>query len=336
MNFIATPHIGWLGKIVLLVLLTGICGIAFAAGFQRIEIPSAGDDPAIRAMVWSPCATASKSVQLGPYLIQDIENCEVSGELLPLIVVSHGQGGSSLGHHDTAEALADAGFVVVTFNQPGDAFDDDSMAQQLGIFESRPHDVSRVISFMLQDWPSRRHLDGESIGVFGFSRGGYTALALAGAVPSFSASAERLCGNWWSFTTALCRQIKRKGAHLAPQADPRIRAIVVADPLNLFDTAGLRQVRIPVQLWASEHGGEGVALAHVEAIRSALPQAPEYHVAKGAGHFVYLAPCPAALKASAPRICEDPQGVDRSAWHQTMDAAITRFFQKNLPSGVRP
>jgi predicted dienelactone hydrolase len=31
---------------------------------------------------------------------------------LPLLVMSHGTGGSTLGHFDTAVALADAGFVV--------------------------------------------------------------------------------------------------------------------------------------------------------------------------------------------------------------------------------
>ena len=35
---------------------------------------------------------------------------------LPLVVMSHGTGGSFLGHFDTAMALADAGFVVVAMN----------------------------------------------------------------------------------------------------------------------------------------------------------------------------------------------------------------------------
>jgi predicted dienelactone hydrolase len=253
---------------------------------------------------------------------------------LPLVVISHGYGGTLLGHHDTATALADAGFVVVTFNHPGDTFGDDSAANQLGIFDSRPRDVSRVISFMLGNWQSRQHLNVQSIGVFGFSRGGYTALSLIGAVPSLTASSKRFCGNWYSFAMRLCREIKGKDARLNSHPDSRIRAAVVVDPLNLFDEAGLKPVSVPVQLWASEQGGEGVEYAHIEAIRTALPQAPEYHVAKGAGHFAYLTPCPAALKESAKHICTDPDGFDRSAWHQTMNAAVTTFFRQHLQSGV--
>lgn len=42
----------------------------------------------------------------------------VNGDKLPLVVVSHGRGGDSVGLHDTAEALADAGFVVAAINHP--------------------------------------------------------------------------------------------------------------------------------------------------------------------------------------------------------------------------
>lgn len=110
-----------------------------------------------------------------------------------------------------------------------------------------------------------------------------------------------------------------------------MRAIVAADPLNLFDAAGLKSVRIPVQLWASELGGDGVELAHIEAVRAALPQPPDYHLAKGAGHFAYIAPCPVELADEAAEICTDPEGFDRVAWHRSMNAAIVAFFRQHLP-----
>jgi predicted dienelactone hydrolase len=262
--------------------------------------------------------------------VQGTRNCVVSGNSLPLIVISHGQGGSSLGHHDTATALANAGFVVVSLNHPGDSFDDDGAAQDLQIFESRPHDVSRVISFMLANWPHRSQLDPTAIGVFGFSRGGYTALALAGAKPSVAASAERFCNPWWSFVITLCRRLNADDAHVRPLTDARVRAVVVVDPLNLFEAAHMRKVRVPVQLWASEMGGDGVELAHVEAIRMALPQPPEYRVAKGAGHFAYLTPCSPAFTESEPKLCKDPAGFDRERWHQTMNASVVAFFRRQL------
>lgn len=105
---------------------------------------------------------------------------------------------------------------------------------------------------------------------------------------------------------------------------------MVVDPLNLFDDAGLQSVRVPVQLWASELGGDGVEFEHIEAIRTALPQAPEYHVAKGAGHFAYLAPCTPRLAEAAREICEDPEGFDRAVWHRTMNDAVVSFLKRHL------
>lgn len=323
---------GWLATLTLAVLLYGMAGAATAAGFEHIEVPVSGDEPPITAIIWSPCADSPGPVEQGPYVIQGVRDCDVSGNSLPLVVISHGQGGTMLGHHDTSAALADAGFIAVALNHPGDTFSDDSQAQQLHIFESRPRDVSRVISFMLDSWHSNEQLDGESIGIFGFSRGGYTALALLGAVPDITASVERLCPGALSFLTPQCRQIKAKNASVSPRPDPRIRAAVVVDPLNLFDTDGLKSVSAPVQLWASEKGGDGVKLAHIEEIRSALPQPSQYHVAKGAGHFAYLVPCPPAFKKTAPRICDDPEGFDRTAWHEQMNAAVITFFKQHLQS----
>ena len=321
----------WLAAVLLGVFLCVPGGSVMAAGFTRIEVPAAGAGPAIQAMVWTPCAAPPADVDVGPYVVRGVRDCAIPKDgKWPLVVISHGQGGSMLGHHDTAVALADAGFVAVSLNHPGDTFADDAGAQRLAIFETRPRDVSRVVSFMLDRWPHRQVIDRDSIGVFGFSRGGYTALALAGAVPSLSASAGRLCNRWWSLVMSLCRRIRGGDATLDPSADPRIRAAVVVDPLNLFDSAGLRTVQVPVQLWASEEGGDGVALAHVEAIRTGLPQPPEYHVARGAGHFAYLVPCSPALEQSAPRICEDPEGFDRNAWHLRMNAFVVKFFRRHL------
>ena len=209
---------------VFLLLLLGMTRAVLAAGYQPLEVPAATGDSEIGAIVWSPCARAQATVTIGPYVIQGTKNCAIAGGSLPPVIISHGQGGSCLGHQDTASALANAGFVVVSLNHPGDSFDDDGAAQQLRIFESRPRDVSRVISFMLSTWPHRQQLDPVAIGVFGFSRGGYTALALAGATPSVATSAVRFCQPWWSFVLSLCRQLDTDNVQIRPQADPRVRA----------------------------------------------------------------------------------------------------------------
>lgn len=303
---------------------------AQAAGVQSVTVPAHGAMPELTAMVWTPCAQPSGPIKLGSFELTGLKNCPVLGQALPLIVISHGDSGSSIGHHDTAAALADAGFVVAAVLHPGNNFADNSRQSELSIFETRPADISRIIDFMTQNWPQASHLDVTRVGVFGFSRGGYTALALVGAKPDTAASSQRFCSAWWSFVIGHCRQLDDADVVIKPNADGRIKAAVVVDPLNLFGPHSFADVGVPLQLWTSELGGDSVTLAHGEEIKAALPSPPEYHSAKGAGHFVFLAPCPAELAAEAEEICVDPTGIDRSAFHREFNTQVVRFFQEKL------
>jgi len=335
-----SPHLPWpaasaCSRFAAALVLSAVAQLAIAAGVSTTVVPAAGQVRALEVLVWSPCASAPSELRMGPYLVRATKDCPVSGRSLPLVVFSHGQGGTRLGHHDTATALADAGFVVASFNHAGDTFGDDSSASEVGIFESRPADVSRVITHMLEQWKDRQLVDAQSVGVFGFSRGGYTALALVGAEPSRSASAERFCGSWRSFLIPICRKLGNEAIALTARADSRVKSVVAVDPLNLFSALSLKAVKAPVQLWASELGGDGVELAHTELIQQWLPTPPEYHIAKGAGHFVFLAPCPEEFRREARRICEDPSGISRESWHASMNQAVVAFFTKTLRSGFK-
>ena len=105
---------------------------------------------------------------------------------MTLVVMSHGSGGSFLGHHDTARALAEAGFVVAALNHTGDNALDRSRQGYLSIFSTRPREIRRLIDYMTGAWPGRAQLRSDAVGFFGFSRGGYTGMVLAGAAPDFS------------------------------------------------------------------------------------------------------------------------------------------------------
>lgn len=301
-----------------------------AAGVHSVTVPAHDAMPELTAMVWTPCAQPSGTIKLGSFELTGLKNCPVLGQALPLIVISHGDSGSSIGHHDTAAALADAGFVVAAVLHPGNNFADNSRQSELSIFETRPADISRIINFMTQNWPQASQLDVTRVGVFGFSRGGYTALALVGAKPDTAASSQRFCSAWWSFVIGHCRQLDDADVVIKPNTDGRIKAAVVVDPLNLFGPHSFADVGVPLQLWTSELGGDSVTFAHGEEIKSALPSLPEYHSAKGAGHFVFLAPCPAELAAEAEEICVDPTGIDRIAFHREFNTQVVRFFQEKL------
>src|SRR5262249_14157572 len=148
-----------------------------AAGLRFIDIPADGDMPAIEGAIWSPCAQPAGTIERpNSVLLPGVKDCPVSGESLPLVVVSHGRTGGFFGHHDTAETLADAGFIVAAINHPGDSATDKSRTDDLSVFVERPIDIKRLIDFLLGPSPVAAQIDPQRIGVFGFSRGGYTGL----------------------------------------------------------------------------------------------------------------------------------------------------------------
>jgi predicted dienelactone hydrolase len=298
-----------------------------AAGIRLIDIPADNEGPAINGAMWSPCAQPAGEVDLGNLTVPGVKDCPIAGENLPLVVISHGSRGSFVGHHDTAEALADAGFIVAAINHPGNTAGDTSRTEDLTEIVERPIDIKRLVDFMLGPSPASAKIDPARIGLFGFSRGGYTGLALIGADADWDNIIRRCEGS--SFH--MCNQVRNKGypAHLTH--DERIKAAVIANPLAIYFTPGsFASVKVPVQLWNTEHGGDGVEPHDVVMVDKSLPAPHEYHFVPNAGHFVFLVPCSADLAEKRPELCADPPGFDRVAFHKQFDADVLAFFRAHL------
>ena len=309
-----------------LVLCIGAAA-AQAAGFRLIDIPADAEGPAIHGAMWTPCAEPAVEIVLGNGTVPAVRDCPISGDKLPLVVISHGSGGSFVGHHDTAETLADAGFVVAAINHPGNTASDMSRNLDLSEFIERPTDIQRLIDFMLGVSPAAAKIDPARIGLFGFSRGGYTGLVVIGADVDWVSVTHRCEGA----RVPICDQVRNKEypAHLTH--DPRVKAAVIANPLAIYFTAAsLASVKVPVQLWNTEHGGDGVEPHDVVAVDENLPATHEYHFVPNAGHFVFLAPCPADLATRRPELCVDPPGFDRAAFHKQFNADALAFFRARL------
>ncbi len=301
---------------------------AQAAGIKSAEIPADSGGPALKAIIWTPCSKAPEKIELGTMVLYGQRNCPTEGNNLPLIVISHGHGGSNLNHHDLAENLANAGFIVAAINHPGDNYSDMTSAGTMSNFVERPKDIKRLINYMLDNGLDAKKIDPNRIGFFGFSRGGYTGLTLAGGIPDFL-GANVPCND---IKIPLCAQIKRKEVPSEPFThDTRIKAFVLADPLDMFPTTeSLKEVHAPIQLWSSEFGGDGVLPGTGKALYNMLPIKPEFHLVPGATHFAFLAPCSIELAKIAPDICVDRKGFDREAFHKELNKSALTFYREHL------
>lgn len=276
---------------------------------QQIQFPGPSNET-IEAAIWTPDGPADQP--------------------RPLIVISHGNGGSALGHQDTAEALAEAGFVVAALTHPGDNYRD--MSRSLRLTDRAPQ-VSALVSFVTQDWQGRAGVDATRIGAFGFSAGGFTVAMLAGGESDARPILDH-CAEHPDFF--VCSFILPAGLDFAAWKptgrDDRVRAAVLAAPGFgfSFDEASLRDIRIPIQIWQVAEDQILPAPYHVEPLRDRLSGSPEYHLVPGALHHDFLVPCDDGMRAALPELCRSTPGFDRAAFKREFNVAVVGFFTREL------
>ena len=309
---------------------------AGSVGFTLLQVRD-GPNPPIEVGLWYPALGTPRETRVGLFTQALVPDAAPDGRNLPLVVISHGNGGNFAGHSDTALALARAGFVVAAPTHTGDNYRDQSRALDLA---GRVRQLSAVIDAVTTSWVPGA-VDATRIGAFGFSAGGLTVLIAAGGEPDLDRIGPHCAAHPSFFDCRLIAAHAGPGAPAGPAQgarlthDRRIRAIAMAAPALgfSFDAGGLRGVRVPVQLWRA---GDDAVLPdpfYAEAVRLALPSAPEFHLVPHAGHFDFLAPCSEALARVARPICISEAGFDRADFHRGFDEALVGFFTRALRLG---
>ena len=318
-------------------LLVGSHSFAHAVGFERLVVPGSHD---INVGVWYPSQDAIPEEPNTPFLQSLALAGTPEGSGLPLIVISHGDGGWMGGHAGTALALAERGYVVAAPEHAGNNSEDESATPSEWIV-TRPQEISTVIDFMLNDWRHSEILAPERVGVFGFSAGGYTALASAGAKPDFSASKQHCLDEPDELVCKIgyMRDIAEGPDVNSLKVDNRIRAISIAAPAFgfLFSQTGLSDVDAKVQIWSGEVDDRVPHASNGALIAKHLPGEPDVHIVKNAGHFAFLAPCDPRLprlKAASPEVwamvCVDAEGFDRQSFQRRCNSQLATFFDAAL------
>lgn len=297
-------------------------------GFQQVAISDPGHPP-ISAAIWYPTSSKRGFALLGLTGERVARDGAVLGDHLPLIVISHGTGGTPFGHADTALALAASGFVVVAPMHSGDNFQNDTDVGKPDWLPNRERDVERAIDMATTTWKDRSHVDPQRIGFFGFSVGATTGLVALGGEPDL----QKIWSQCTSHPEFVCKLLSPEAYRNPPQqawaGDGRIRAAILAAPGLGFTFApdGLSHVRVPIQLWDGTDDQTVPWGTNAGLVAKLLPLSPEVHLVPGATHYSFMAPC----GLIAPRqLCQDPKGFDRRAFHRVLNQSIVTFFQSHL------
>lgn len=310
----------------------------FEAGFVDVTLTDPVEGGPMRAIVMYPTKSAAGTTRAGLFTLAAVRDATPAPGSYPLIVFSHGSGGTDLGHHDSLEALARAGFVAAAVEHPRDNSRDDSgLATDLQMI-GRPHHIVALIDGLLRHPTLGPLIDKNRIGMVGHSAGGYTALLIAGAVPNFALAKEYRAAV--ATNPALQPYLQRADAvghqrrkpDLQYISDPRVQALVLWAPGfgYAFDRDGLSKVQVPILLYRPSEDDLVPNPWGAERIARFLPTRPEYHVLEGAGHFVFFAPCPWLLALIERQVCTDPAGIDRVAIHERLNAEMIAFFRRTL------
>jgi predicted dienelactone hydrolase len=268
---------------------------------------------------------------------------------LPLILLSHGTGGTAQSMAWFATALASRGYIVAAVNHPGNNAMEPHTVQGFMLWWQRANDISAIINDILTDPIFGPRVDRARIGAAGFSLGGYTMMELAGAKTSpahFGEVCRANPGQQSCKAPPEFPDLLAKSAALAA-ADPiyakalryagasfherRVRAVFAMAPAlgPAFTPASLNKIAIPVAIVA----GAGDSIVPVDAnakyYAAQIPGAALTIFPGDVDHYTFLDECTPEGQSAMAQICVDKPGIDRAAIHdQTIDLAAKFFGEK--------
>ena len=326
----------------LATLLVAADAHAYEAGWMQIKTAGATPDaPTTTVALYYPTMAAPRAVPMGPFTVDAAIGGKPVDKVKALILLSHGNAGTELGHSVLAQALARNGYLVAALRHPGDNWQDRSLLEKSPerYFDERPQQASRVIDAILADqaWKARIATDslGPRVGALGHSAGGYTVLALAGARPDLSRMRKH-CQVEAAEDPIFCGMSRAGAAAPALPAtalslkDERVRAIVAMAPAGVLLTAeSLATVRLATMIYEAELDRFLVPRFHAEWVASNLP-APNLHRVPNAWHFAFMDTPSMPLPSPDGDVAANPPGFDRDSFLKQLAVEITAFFDKAL------
>lgn len=322
---------------------------AAEVGWRSFTVASGeGETAPTTVALWYPTAAPARTTAMGPFEVRAAIGAPPEPRTAGLVLLSHGTGGSELGHARLAEALARRGWMVAALRHPRDNWQDATLLARspARYFETRPRQASRVLDALLTD-PAigpRIATDarGPRIAAIGHSAGGYTVLALAGGRPDVSRIAAHclahrtedplFCstGRDPAQTQAQAPTAAGGGEPVAapPElADPRVRAAVALAPVGaVLDDASLARIRVPVAVHVPALDRWLVPRFHGTRVAAAIPGAV-LETVPNAWHFAFLDAPSMPIPSPDGDLCADPPGFDRAAYIAALGPRIADFLE---------
>jgi predicted dienelactone hydrolase len=268
----------------------------------------------------------------------------------PLILLSHGTGGSSASVAWLGKALAEQGYIVAVVNHHGNtAAEKKILLQGFTIWWERPVDISAVIDLLLCDRYFGPKIDKSNIGVAGFSLGGYTALACIGArleiekwrdyaknnpndpishLPPESPYSKKDLDSYLTTNADFLRSLHNANSSFL---DKRIKAAYVIAPVlgPIVSNESLNSISVPVKIVVGGSDDQGIPSKNAIKFHNEIPNS-KIIIIKDARHYTFLSQGNFLGRIIARDFVGDPKGVNRKEIQEFVSNDAIAFFQKEL------
>ena len=257
----------------------------------------------------------------------------------PLIVLFHGTSGNYRAMGWLGRALAAEGAMVVVANHPGSTSLDVTEQSMMETW-NQAQDGSFLISWVLASDEFGSLIDQDRIVSAGFSLGGYSALAIAGAEIRTEAlqafCIERPASETCKlFGPELYGPLAEEGRQDQPLGDDRIVAAVSLAPglIPAMDVRSFDRMALPVLVVAGTHD-EMLPIDRHARLLAGRFQNGAYLELGNASHFSFLGLCtPNASEVLAEEdaefLCNNPNEGDRREIHALTVRMIVSFLRQN-------
>lgn len=298
----------------------------------------------IKIEIWYPTLETdslhTKTTDLPFVLEPTIRDAAFASKKFPLVFLSHGTGGNRFSLAWLAISLAKKGYIAVAPDHWGNTFDN-KIPEYFVRYWERPLDISFLLTSLLKNNEINRFIDPEKIAIAGFSFGGYTSLALAGAdldcnllkqnagtpegkkefyVPEFG-DLRNLIGQIG------CDNVQKKFK------DRRIKAFIAMSPalgLGFSSSEQTKDVDSPVLIFGTENDRIAPIKTNAE-YYSKLIKSSSFILLEGkVGHYVFLNEASEGLKKEARKYYTDDSTVDRVAIHKKVENDVISFLNISL------
>jgi predicted dienelactone hydrolase len=261
-----------------------------------------------QALLHYPCEEASTATMFGPYELNVSVDAPIAPGRFPLVLISHGSGGSPLLYRSMSLPLARSGCIVAGLKHAGNSVGDDALADSLENFRNRPRQMVELLAALLSNRTFGPAISDAPVTAIGHSLGGYTALCVAGGQP-------------WT----------RSHDPISVVHDSRIGALVLLAPAcgPFLAPQALAKVSAPMLALTAEHD----SLTPDSEIRAALAGVPDQDrvtikTVPNAGHFSFLSPFPRHMHHPGFAPATDPSGFDRERFHQWLAQLILEWMRE--------